>query len=134
MRGKFMSTAAILLLAWNSGSFAVTTELRAPAPKSGVETGTSLPLPSVAVRSELTQQLMEVAMAGIHPAFAKSWLQLTKQPELAKNPETYYQIYSLLHQFRHQWHALDGDSRERFHFKNFNPVLSAADRNEYIAL
>lgn len=134
MRGKFMSTAAILLLAWNSGSFAVTTELRAAAPKSGAEIGTSLPLPSVAVRSELTQQLMEVAMAGIHPAFAKSWLQLTKQPELAKNPETYYQIYSLLHQFRHQWHELDGDSRERFHFKNFNPVLSAAERNEYIAL
>lgn len=133
MRGKLMSTAA-LLLAWNSGCFAVTAELRESASTPGAEVSALLPLPPVAVRAELTQQLMEVAMAGIHPVFAKSWLQLTEQPALAKNPETYYQIYSLLHQFRQQWHALDGDSRERFHLKNFNPVLSTAERNEYAAL
>ena len=134
MRGKLMSTTAMLLLTWNSSCFAVTAELRESASAPGAEVSTLLPLPPVAVRAELTQQLMEVAMAGIHPVFAKSWLQLTEQPELAKNPETYYQIYSLLHQFRQQWHALDGDSRERFHLKNFNPVLSAADRDEYAAL
>jgi len=133
MRGKLMSTAA-LLLAWNSSCFAVTAELRESASAPGAEVSALLPLPPVAVRAELTQQLMEVAMAGIHPVFAKSWLQLTEQPELAKNPETYYQIYSLLHQFRQQWHALDGDSRERFHLKNFNPVVSTAERNEYAAL
>lgn len=134
MRGKFLSTAAMLLLAWNSSCFAVKAEPNNITPGTGSEVDALLPLPSIAVRAELTQQLMEVAMAGIHPLFAKSWLQLTKQPELAKNPETYYQIYSLLHQFRQQWHELDGDSRERFHFKNFNPVLSAPDRKEYAAL
>ena len=134
MRGKLMSTTAMLLLAWNSSCFAVKAELRESASAPGAEVSALLPLPPVAVRAELTQQLMEVAMAGIHPVFAKSWLQLMEQPELAKNPETYYQIYSLLHQFRQQWHALDGDSRERFHLKSFNPVLSAADRDEYAAL
>lgn len=134
MRGKFMSTAALLMLTWHSSSFAVTSELRATEPQMRAEMMASLSLPSVAVRSELTQQLMEIAMADIHPAFAKSWLQLTKQPELAKDPETYYQIYTLLHQFRQQWHELDGDSRERFHLKHFNPTQSVSTRQDYAAL
>jgi len=133
MRGKFMLAAA-MLLTWNSGCFAINAESQSVIANSETVTNSSLPLPSIAVRSELTQQLMEVAIAGIHPEFAKSWLQLTSHPELAKQPETYYQIYSLLHQFRRQWHDLDADSRERFHLKKFSPAFSDLERHEYVAL
>ena len=63
----------------------------------------------------------------------QSWLQLTKQPELAKNPKLITRfivcyINSAISGMR--WMAF----RERFHFKNFNPVLSAAESYEYAAL
>jgi len=69
MRGKLMPTAVMLLLAWNSNCFAVNTGHSAISSASGYDIKTVLPLPSVAVRSELTQQLMEIAMTGIHPVF-----------------------------------------------------------------
>lgn len=134
MRGKIMPAAALLLLAWNSSSYAITTEHRNSEPNEQVASSIPLSLPSLAVRSELTQQLMEAAMADVHPAFEKQWLQLTKKPELAQDPETYFQIYTLLHQFRQHWHALSGDARERFHLKNFNPTLSASERAQYLTL
>jgi len=131
MRGKLMPTAVMLLLAWNSNCFAVNTGHSAISSASGYDIKTVLPLPSVAVRSELTQQLMEIAMTGIHPVFADTWLQLTNEPALAQDPETYYRMYSLLQQFRREWHALDWDSRERFHLKSFNPTTSVTGRQAY---
>ncbi|WP_024872623.1 L,D-transpeptidase family protein [Tolumonas lignilytica] len=134
MRGKLMSTAAVALLAWSSNSFAVNVEYQGTLTDSTYEAKTALPLPSVAVRAELTQQLMEIAITGIHPVFSDSWIQLTKQPALAQNPETYYRIYSLLSQFRRNWHALDWDSRQHFHLKNFRPDISSVSRHDYAAL
>ena len=131
MRGKFMPTAVMLLLAWNSNCFAVNTGHSVISSASGYDVKSVLPLPSVSVRSELTQQLMEIAMTGIHPVFADTWLQLSNELELAQDPETYYRIYSLLQQFRREWHALDWDSRERFHLKSFNPSTSATGRHAY---
>ncbi len=134
MRGKLMSVAAMLLLTWNSDSFAINAGNPVPAPETKITVKTAIPLPAVSERAELTQQLMEVALTGIHPVFADTWLQLTKQPELTKDPETYYRIYCLLQQFRHEWHALDWDSRERFHLRNFNPSATTLSRQEYAVL
>ncbi len=135
MRGKFVPAAVVLLLAWNSQCFAVNTRHGDAVPlDTHHEATTVLPLPSAAIRSELTQQLMEVAMTGIHPVFADIWLQLIRRPELAQEPETYYRIYTLLRQFRREWHALDWDSRERFHLKKFNPSAPALSRHEYVLL
>ena len=80
MRGKLMSVAAMLLLTWNSDSFAINAGNPVPAPETKITVKTAIPLPAVSERAELTQQLMEVALTGIHPVFADTWLQLTKQP------------------------------------------------------
>lgn len=135
MRGKYVPAAVVLLLAWNSHSFAVNNRPSdAALSESHHEITATLPLPSAAIRAELTQQLMEVAMTGIHPVFADTWLQLTKRPELAQEAETYYRIYTLLLQFRREWHALDWDSRERFHLKKFNPAVPVLSRHDYALL
>ena len=53
MRGKFMPTAVMLLLAWNSNCFAVNTGHSVISSASGYDVKSVLPLPSVTNRSWL---------------------------------------------------------------------------------
>ena len=75
-------------------------------------------LPSEQVRSELAQQLLELALADIHPAFNELWLSLHQSHSQEQQAALYAQVYSILKQFRTQWHGLNWDARERLNLES----------------
>lgn len=136
MRGKFtMSSIVVLMIACHM-AFAVQAQhsLNLNEASTGYQQRYTLPMPSTAIRAELTELLMEMAISDIDASFSNQWLELIDSSDQAKDPETYFNIYSLLSQFRTYWYALDWNSRERFHLKQFRPVSSPELREQYVSI
>lgn len=136
MRGKLAISSVFCLMMACQNSNAVQTQEANGVLNSASELNhsASLPLPSAEIRAELTQLLMEMAISGVDDAFSKQWLALIRQPEIARDPDTYFNIYSLLTQFRDYWYNLDWDSRERFHIKHFRPSSTLSVKQQYVSM
>ena len=107
----------VLLVCWAGLALAQQSVGDAPAPQRlapaseqrGTDTA-SWRLPDRASREELAQQLLELALADVHPVFNRLWLRLNREPQSQRLPDFYAELYLTLKAFRRQWHALDWDS------------------------
>lgn len=88
-------------------------------------------LPDRASRDELAQQLLELAVADVHPLFNRLWLRLSRDAQTARAPAFYAELYLTLTAFRRQWHALDWDSRERMRIDRLDFSATEAEREQY---
>ncbi len=88
-------------------------------------------LPDRASRDELAQQLLELALADVHPLFNRLWLRLSRDGQTARSPAFYAELYLTLKVFRQRWHALDWDSRERIRLDQLDFSASEAERDAY---
>lgn len=136
MRVTIVSAALFCLLAYGNCSWAADTTANEQSifPEKIASRSESLPLPATNIRAELTQQLMELAMADVDPVFTHAWLQLTHESGRATDPETYFRIYTLLKEFRQHWYALSLEKREHLQIGTFNPIFTNANRHAYEAL
>ena len=94
----------------------------------------SWPLPAAAVREELAQQLLELAIADVNPRFGELWLALAADKPVAQQPQLYADIYASLHHFRERWAHLSWDARERLQLKAADITPVAADYQAYRTL
>lgn len=85
------------------------------------------PLPATEVRAELAQQLLELAVANVHPAFGDLWLSLSSNRSADQQARLYADVFATLHHFRAQWRALSWDDRERLQLKKVSLVPTPAD-------
>lgn len=91
----------------------------------------NMQLPDTKTRGELIQLLMELALANPHSVFSETWMKISSDSQLAAEPETYYQVYQLISQFRHYWYGLNWDGRERLNLSKFHPVFDTNHRQQY---
>ena len=103
-----------------------------PAVSKSVEVPSAIPLPSEAIRRELAQQLLELALADVHPAINQLWLALSKSRDPHEQGQLFAETYILLKQFRTQWHQLSWDDRERIQLKSIKFSSSAQLLQEYV--
>ncbi len=92
----------------------------------------ALQLPAVAEREELAQQLLELALADVHPQFTQLWLQLVSGQH-AQDARWYADLYGMLAHFRRQWHAIDWQRRERLELSGLAWQVKAEDLARYQA-
>lgn len=84
-------------------------------------------LPAAEVRAELAQQLLELAVANVDPAFGDLWLSLSANKSADQQARLYAEVFATLHHFRTQWRALSWDDRERLQLKKVSLVPTPAD-------
>ncbi len=113
------------------GTTAWAAEPNLTPPPESQQTQMAWTLPATAVREELVQQLMELALANVHPRFAELWLALVNQQGAEPKPELYADIYASLHHFRKQWHQLGWDARERLRLRDADVLPNQADYLAY---
>ena len=139
MRGK-SSVIFLGLMSLSLNSVAVehtndkTADIHAQSIHSIVQNQLSLSLPSVPTRAELSQLLLELALAMPNSVFSEAWLDISSHSETASNPETFYRIYTLISEFRHYWYALSLDGRERLNIGKFHPAFTRINRQHYSEL
>lgn len=92
------------------------------------------PLPSAEERKELAQQLLELAVANIHPRFNELWLALMNSQDAAAQGRLFAESYMTLQRFRSQWHQLSWDARERLNVRKFNLQPMLTDSDDYLLL
>jgi L,D-transpeptidase YcbB len=92
------------------------------------------PLPSEAIRQELAQQLLELAIANVHPRLNELWLELISSRDVTAQGRLFAESFMTLKRFRSQWHQLSWDARERINLRKFNLQPTQADNDEYLLL
>ncbi|MGL4206298.1 MAG: L,D-transpeptidase family protein [Aeromonadaceae bacterium] len=136
MFGKVVKVTMLSLLGVSlSGIAGAVGEALQQAPssaESSLGVTQSIPLPSEAIRSELAQQLLELALADVHPAINHLWLALSKSRDPQVQSQLFAETFILLKQFRTQWHQLSWDDRERIQLKNIKFASSAQLLQEYV--
>ncbi|WP_409422367.1 L,D-transpeptidase family protein [Pseudaeromonas sp. ZJS20] len=96
----------------------------------GVQSAVSARLPALAEREELAQQLLELALADVHPRFNKLWLQLVAGQH-GLDAQWYANLYGVMAQFRRQWHGISWQRRERLELHGLDLQVQPADLAEY---
>lgn len=100
---------------------------------AGSEASLVFPLPSEEIRAELAQQLLELALANVHPYFNEQWLALNHHQDAAAQGRQFAELFLALRQFRHQWHQLTWDARERIAIRQWRFVPTAAEFADYLS-
>ena len=131
MFGKVVGSTFLSLLVGLATQPVVAKSQDETAKVVATQQSTESALPSVEVRSELAQQLLELALADVHPAFNELWLALHKSHTTDEQAALYAQTYALLKQFRSQWHALDWDSRERLNLEKIKLSTASSLQKPY---
>ncbi|GAA4501767.1 L,D-transpeptidase family protein [Pseudaeromonas paramecii] len=90
----------------------------------------AMPLPSIAEREELAQQLLELALADVHPKFNQLWLQLVSGQH-GQDAQWYADLYGVMAQFRRQWHGIDWQRRERLELTGLDLTVNPDDLARY---
>jgi len=131
MFGKVVGSTFLSLLVGLATQPVVAKSQDETAKVVATQQSTESALPSVEVRSELAQQLLELALADVHPAFNELWLALHKSHTTDEQAALYAQTYALLKQFRSQWHTLDWDSRERLNLEKIKLSTASSLQKPY---
>lgn len=121
----FVLPVMMSLPAWSTGDTAGLVE---PSHQQ-VET---VQLPTLAEREELAQQLLELALADVHPKFSTLWLELMSGQH-GQEASWYAELYGVLAQFRRQWHGISWQRRERLELRGLDLQVQPADLADYQA-
>lgn len=90
------------------------------------------PMPGADERKELAQQLLELAVANIHPRFNELWLALMNSKDADTQSRLFAESYMTLQRFRSQWYQLSWDARERINLRKFNLQPTVSDNEAYL--
>ena len=133
MFGKVVKVTMLSLLgvSLSGTAIAVGESLAQTSSAASMVTVQSLPLPSEAIRIELAQQLLELALADVHPAINQLWLALSKSRDPHEQSLLFAETFILLKQFRTQWHQLSLEDRERIQLKSIKFSSSPQLLQEY---
>ncbi|MFB0955071.1 MAG: hypothetical protein QMB70_11440, partial [Aeromonadaceae bacterium] len=103
---KFAVVLGSLLLGAGNASAEPVKATDAVLLTAGSQASLVFPLPSEEIRAELAQQLLELALANVHPYFNEQWLVLNQHQDTAAQGRLFAELFLALRQFRHQWHQL----------------------------
>lgn len=104
-----------------------------PAPAPTWQVTAQMPLPDDAVRQELAQQLLELALADVSPQFNRLWLALMSSHDAAEQGRLFAEAFLTMQQFRQQWRSLSWDARERLNLKSMNWRITPEAQADYRA-
>ena len=130
---KFAVVLGSLLLSTGSASAEPVKAADAVPLTAGSEARLVFPLPSEEIRAELAQQLLELALANVHPYFNEQWLALNRHQDAATQGRFFAELFLALRQFRHQWHQLTWDDRERIAIRKWQFAPTDAEFADYLS-
>ena len=135
---KVMWIKMVLLLGGTlvaGGAVGAETQVESKLPQATPSIPSKLvyPLPAEQVRAELAQQLLELALANVHPYFNELWLALMSTQDAEKQGRLFADTFLALKQFRQQWHQLNWDARERIAIRKLRFSPSDIERQAYLS-
>lgn len=89
-------------------------------------------LPSEEIRAELAQQLLELALANVHPYFNEQWLVLNQHQDAAAQGRLFAELF-LLYDNSVTSNCLTWDARERIAIRQWRFAPTDAEFADYLS-